>query len=128
FGWDELVATVARAYDSLPPEDRRLCAIFTQNYGEAGAIDFLGKAYHLPPAISAHNSYWLWGPGGYSGDVALVVGGAPAELAPYFDSVVQVSVVRCRWCIPFENNLPIFLCRHAKLPIGDLWPRLKRYI
>ena len=44
-------------------------AVFGQNYGEAGAIDFYGPALGLPSALSAHNSYYLWGPGDWTGEV-----------------------------------------------------------
>jgi len=36
----EMVRSVARVYASLPPEEQKRAAIFCQNYGEAGAIDF----------------------------------------------------------------------------------------
>src|SRR5205085_6289410 len=61
FGWDEMAAIVARVYNSLPPDVRAKTAIFGQNYGQAGAIDFFGPKYGLPKAISGHQSYFLWG-------------------------------------------------------------------
>jgi dolichyl-phosphate-mannose-protein mannosyltransferase len=67
FGWEEMTATVARVYNSLPPEVRAKTAIFGQNYGQAGAIDLFGPKYGLPPAISGHQSYFYWGPRGYTG-------------------------------------------------------------
>jgi 4-amino-4-deoxy-L-arabinose transferase-like glycosyltransferase len=56
-GWEKMVATVAGVYDSLSAEEQAQCAIFTGNYGEAGAVDFLGRKYNLPKAISGHNNY-----------------------------------------------------------------------
>ncbi len=44
FGWQELVAAVARVYKRLPPEDRSRCAIYASNYGEAGAIELFSEA------------------------------------------------------------------------------------
>ncbi len=32
-------------------------------YYIAGAIDYFRPALGLAPAVSGHNSYWLWGPG-----------------------------------------------------------------
>ncbi|HEV8129516.1 MAG TPA: glycosyltransferase family 39 protein, partial [Candidatus Eisenbacteria bacterium] len=75
FGWEEMVQRVARVYHALPREDQARCSIFAENYGEAGAIDFFGPRYGLPPAISRHNNYWLWGPRGGSGEVMILVGG-----------------------------------------------------
>jgi hypothetical protein len=37
--------------------------IFTGDYGEAGAINELGRGTGLPAAVSGQNSEWWWGPG-----------------------------------------------------------------
>jgi len=61
FGWNELVATVAGIRDSLSPDQQASLGITVGNYGEQGAIEILGPAYHLPPPISTTNSAWLRG-------------------------------------------------------------------
>ena len=73
FGWEEIVATVNQAYLQLSPEERASCGIFAQDYGQAGAIDFLGRRYGLPPALSGHQTFFLWGPRGYSGNCMIVL-------------------------------------------------------
>jgi hypothetical protein len=60
-GWDELVRSVAQIRDSLPPDQQAHLGITVGNYGEGGAIEILGPAYHLPPPISTTNSAWLRG-------------------------------------------------------------------
>jgi hypothetical protein len=60
-GWDELVKTVAGIRDSLPADQQESVGIMVRNYGEQGAIEILGPAYHLPPPISGTNSAWLRG-------------------------------------------------------------------
>jgi hypothetical protein len=60
-GWPELVKTVAGIRDSLTPEQQASLGITVGNYGEQGAIEMLGPAYHLPPPISTTNSAWLRG-------------------------------------------------------------------
>jgi hypothetical protein len=60
-GWNELVRTVAQIRDSLPREQQAHLGIAVGNYGEAGAIEILGPAYHLPPPISTVNSFWFRG-------------------------------------------------------------------
>jgi hypothetical protein len=60
-GWPELVRTVAAIRDSLPPEQQANLGIAVGNYGEAGAIEMFGPAYHLPPPISTVNSFWYRG-------------------------------------------------------------------
>lgn len=60
-GWDELVKTVAGIRDSLPAEQQANVGVVVGNYGEQGAIEILGPAYHLPPPISGTNSAWFRG-------------------------------------------------------------------
>ncbi len=60
-GWTELVKTVADIRDSLSPEQQQHLGILVGNYGEQGAIEILGQAYHLPTPISMTNSAWLRG-------------------------------------------------------------------
>jgi hypothetical protein len=60
-GWDELVRSVAQIRQSLPPDQQAHLGITVGNYGEGGAIEILGPAYHLPPPISTTNSAWLRG-------------------------------------------------------------------
>jgi 4-amino-4-deoxy-L-arabinose transferase-like glycosyltransferase len=91
FGWEEMVATVARVYNSLPPEIRARTAIFGQNYGQAGAIDLFGPKYGLPPAISGHQNYFLWGPRNYTGESVIVMHGRQEDLERRFASVRQAA-------------------------------------
>jgi hypothetical protein len=60
-GWEELVHTVATIRDSLPADQQANLGITVGNYGEQGAIEMFGPAYHLPPPISTTNSAWLRG-------------------------------------------------------------------
>jgi 4-amino-4-deoxy-L-arabinose transferase-like glycosyltransferase len=60
-GWGDLVKKVAGIRDSLPTEQQASAGIFTGNYGEQGAIEIFGPAWHLPPPISVTNSAWLHG-------------------------------------------------------------------
>ena len=73
FGWEEQVALIAQVYHSLPPDEQRVACIFTENYGEAGALVQFGGRYHLPPPISGHNAFYLWGPEGCTGQVLITI-------------------------------------------------------
>jgi hypothetical protein len=61
FGWDEFVHNVASIRDSLPPEQQVHLGITVGNYGEYGAIEMFGPAYHLPQPIGTTNSEWFRG-------------------------------------------------------------------
>lgn len=125
FGWPEMAAAVSGVYWSLPPQDRADCAIFAQNYGEAGAIDFFGRRYGLPHAICPLNNYWLWGYGNSNGRVTIVIGGRYDELRRNCQELTRAAVVRCEYCMPYENNLPIYVCRGLKRPLSELWAQVK---
>lgn len=127
-GWQEMVDEVARAYNYISAEDREKCALFTQNYGQAGAIDLLGREYGLPKAISGHNNYWLWGPRDYTGEVVMVIGGNQEDLEANFESVETIGLIMRSYSMPYENNLPIYLCRNLKTPIKEFWARVKEFI
>lgn len=128
FGWPEMAAEVARAYCSLPPNERARCGIFGQNYGQAGAIDFFGRRYGLPKAISGHQNYYLWGPRGYNGDCLIVMDDDRETLETIFEDVRQVGMVHHPLAMPYENDRPLHLCRRPKVPLAELWPKIKKWI
>ncbi len=128
FGWDEMAEKVAAAYDSLEPEEQAHCIIFGQNYGEAGAIDVLGRRRGLPRASSGHNSYWLWGPSDPAAQVAIIIGGELEDNQAVFESLERVDTIRCELCMPYERELPVYIGRKPKVPPNALWPQLKRFI
>ena len=127
FGWTGLVDEVERAYRALPLEEQAAAVVFAQNYGEAGAIDVLGRARGLPPAISGHNSYWTWGPRGASGEVVLIVGGDEADNRAACEELEVVGRADCRYCMPYEDDLPISVCRGVRGSLEDVWPALRHY-
>lgn len=128
FGWDNMVATIARVYQTLPLDDRARSAIVAGNYGEAGAIDFLGPQYGLPKAISPHNNYWLWGPGTTTGEVAVVVGVPRQRLEQLFEEVTQAETIVSPYAMAYETNLPVYVCRKLKRPLSEVWLQIKTFI
>lgn len=125
-GWEEMVAEVARVHGTLPPEDKAKAGIYVQNYGEAGAVDLLGRKYGLPKAMSGHNNYFLWGPQG-SGEVLIIIGGDPEDHRQTFQDVRQAGEIRCGYCMPYENNQPVWIARGLKAPVAEIWPMTKHY-
>jgi hypothetical protein len=128
FGWEKLAATVDTVYRSLPPEDRSQCGVLGMNYMQAGAIDFYGRKYDLPPAIAGHNSYYMWGTHGYSGDVVIVMGSSAKSLYKYFEQVTECARFRDENIQPIHNDLPIFIARRPKVPLESILAAFKEYI
>jgi hypothetical protein len=131
FGWENMAATISNVYRSLTPEERAKTVFWGRNYGQGGAIEYYSRKYPLPPAISPHNSYWIWGYGTGDCDVLIVTGGTREDLLRYFNKVEQPATIRCDYCMPYENNRPVFLCRKPKenlrTALPTIWARDKNF-
>jgi hypothetical protein len=126
FGWEEMAAKTAEVYYSLPPEEREKTAIFGNNYGDAGAIDFFGKKYGLPKAISGHQSYYIWGPRNYDGSVIIILGDEKEDAEENCRSVEERDLVGHPYAMSYER-FHILVCRGLKAPLGEIWPKIKHW-
>lgn len=126
FGWPEMAATVAGVYDALPPDVRAKTCIFAQNYGQAGAIDFFGPKYGLPNAISGHQTYFLWGPRGCTGESVIVMAGRQQSLEREYAAVSKVARVEHKYSMPYEH-FDVFYCQNLKHPVSEVWPHVKNW-
>jgi 4-amino-4-deoxy-L-arabinose transferase-like glycosyltransferase len=127
FGWEELIEAVDAAHATLSEEERTGVAVFGSWFGDTGAVNFFGRDAGLPPAISGHNNYWLWGPQELSGDVMIVIAPSDSRLVELFERVDRVSGVGCRYCMPDMSQLSVYVCRGLRQPLSEVWPRLKHY-
>jgi hypothetical protein len=127
FGWDTLADDVARVVARLTPGERATARIYAQNYGEAGALEYYGPSRGLPPVVSGHNAYWHWGPGPDNGGLVIIVGGDPADHRQVFEDVSERGRTTCTLCMPYEQDLPIFVARGAKRPLSEVWPAIKHF-
>jgi hypothetical protein len=123
-GFEDLVGVVARVYQSLPASERAHTAIYASGYGNAGAVDYFGGKYGLPKAISGHNSYWLWGPRGYSGEIVIVIDAARHDLEQVFATVGPGVAVDSPYA---QRQTTVFLCRGLTQPLRTFWPQVRTY-
>ena len=124
-GWEAMVEEVAKIYHSLPAEDKKSCAIFTANYGQAGAIDYYGNKYNLPRCISKGSSYWLWGFRKYDGKLAIIIGFSPENVKSFYGEIAinqQFKYTNAR-----ESGMNIILAREPKMSMDELWQIMKQY-
>lgn len=126
-GWPELVDQVAAVYESIPMDQRTEVAIFTGSYGEAGAIDVLGPDAGLPPAVSGHNNYWLWGPPNHHGPV-IGVGWVGDVLRSICSGTVEVATISNPYGVENEEaGLSLYLCLAPEGQLADIWERIRHY-
>jgi hypothetical protein len=121
FGWQEQVLAVSRAVHSMPDDQQARVTLLAYNYGEAGAIDYFGKHYGLPIAISGHNQYGAWGPRGASGDVVIAIGFSKERLDRAFGEVTPFETISPEYALPEESGLTIYICRQPRKNLSSSW-------
>jgi Dolichyl-phosphate-mannose-protein mannosyltransferase len=129
-GWEELVQSVAGIRDSLPAEQRDNVGVVVGNYGEQGAIEMLGRAYHLPPPISGTNSAWLRGYPATPPSTLIVVG--------LSHDYVERTFTACRVAghngnalgvhnEESEDHPDIYVCGGPRLPWPEFWKEFQAF-
>ncbi|MEW5983661.1 MAG: glycosyltransferase family 39 protein [Acidobacteriota bacterium] len=126
-GWQLLVNDVAAARAQLTPDEQSRVVFFAPSYGQAGALDWLGAKQGLRPVYSSHNTYYLWGPPRDPVDVAIVTGNDPDRLAELFEEVQLAGIYDCDFCMPWRDQMPIWIVRRARVRISDQWPEWKHF-
>jgi 4-amino-4-deoxy-L-arabinose transferase-like glycosyltransferase len=126
-GWPQLTRAVATQNAALVRAGQRPTSIFTGYYAEASALQVLGSADHLPPVLSGHNAYWMWGPGRASDRTVLVVDGL-ASLRPYFARCRVLTTHHAPYRVQNDwTGLQFGVCTGPRAGWPALWPHLKHY-
>ncbi|MDX9727297.1 MAG: glycosyltransferase family 39 protein [Bacteroidales bacterium] len=94
-GWEELTAITAEAWQTIP--DKEAAFIYAENYGQAGAINVIGKRYGLPDPVCFSESFKYWFPREFNPDIRYVLyinSESPGEdVLRVFHSVVKVGSI-----------------------------------
>ncbi|MBA4862321.1 glycosyltransferase family 39 protein [Streptomyces sp. PSKA54] len=129
-GWPALADAVREGWSAIPAGDRADAVIFTQNYGEAGALDLYGPSRGLPRPYSGHMSYADWGPPPDSADgpVLLVRQADNHAVERHFTGCRQVARVDNGHGVDNEEqHAAVVLCSGTVKPWSSLWPSLRHY-
>jgi 4-amino-4-deoxy-L-arabinose transferase-like glycosyltransferase len=124
-GWPGQVAAVTAVVEALPAADRAVAVLFAPNYGRAAALQLLGR--DLPPVISGHNQYFLWG---VPGDprVVVAVGGRAEDYRRDFAEVLPVAETpEAPWAMPYESRVQLYVLRGPRAPLAELLRSAKHY-
>ena len=126
-GWPQLTRAVAAQDAALVRAGQPPTSIFTGFYGEAAALDVLGTADHLPPVLSGHNAYWMWGPERASDRTVLAVD-ALGQLRPDFARCRLLTTYYASYHVQNDwTNVQIGVCTGPVASWRTLWPRLRHY-
>jgi hypothetical protein len=124
-GWKELAAMTAQAYNRLDNSQKMDCIIYANNYGQAGAIDFYGKKYSLPSAVSVNDSYIFWAPDSLSASNFIVSDNQLGDIPKLFGTYLEIGEIK-NDCFR-ENGLKIYLCQQPTPLLNEFFKkRIKR--
>ncbi|HME66006.1 MAG TPA: glycosyltransferase family 39 protein [Streptosporangiaceae bacterium] len=136
-GWPQFVQTVDGAWKSLPPSQQASAVIFTADYGEAAAINELGRGTGLPTAVSGDNTEWWWGPGNPHATIIVAVMPGPVDVTGFgaylyltqFFTFVRVAATLSN---PYglhnqEWGGHVYICTGPRQPWAQIWPQLRHY-
>lgn len=129
-GWPEMVDQVARVATVLPANEQSGVRVVTASYGEAAAIDLYGPARGLPrgTALSAHNSYADWWPGGSPRGAVIFVRYQRVTVERYCDALGPVAVVSNPWDVANEvAGAPMLVCHRLDVSPETLRESLRHY-
>jgi hypothetical protein len=121
-GWEEMAIKAARAYESLDSVDR-VGALLNSGLscGEAGALDYYGPKYSLPPVMGCRANYALWTPAAYyERDVYVVTTPDRGEMKKFASAVLVDSVTH-----PYstEYGSYIMIVRGPGAAVRQEWKR-----
>jgi hypothetical protein len=106
-GWKELADIVVQIYNNLSEEEKIQCAIYTDNYGEAGAIKYYTKKHGLPEPISFSDSFLFWAPDSLNITTLIYVVNESKEISTYFEEVTLMGRIKNKHSR--ESGLPVYL-------------------
>jgi hypothetical protein len=132
FGWEELVDRVTAVYEGLSDEEKPRAVILAPSYGHAGALELFGRN-RLPPVMSPQNTYHLWGRDDVrllEGGVLISIGYDADDIGAMYESIDQVAVYDCDYCMTWRDEMPIYVARGLRIPASELpaaWEAAKHY-
>ncbi len=97
--------------------------IITQNYGEAGALEILGRGQQLPPVASGDATFRFWRPR-ITGRQALTIGFA--KTAPPFCRNDYRIVGKIQMPVDNDERGDIIARCTLRNPLADVWPQILR--
>jgi len=122
-GWKEIAAIAFKAYNLLTEDERGSTLIFTENYGQVGAINYYNR-YRLPEAFSFNTDYLFWLPDKRQINNMVYVGHQPDWLVNYFKHCQLVGTVQNEYCR--ERGTAIYLLKDANDKFQSFFDQIVR--
>ena len=87
----------------------------------------------LPPVLSAHNTYHLWGrelAGRLADGPVIILGWSREDVDSIYGDVQVAGIYTCDYCMNWRNDMMIYVARQSKLTASELeraWEDWKHY-
>ncbi len=120
-GWKALADIVADAYNQLSEAEKAKCAIYAENYGQAGAIKYYGKSAALPEPVSFHGSFLYWAPENIAGFETLIYvnHGLSEDILSGFENIREIG--RLTEPNAREFGVRVYICRNPRPEFIDFY-------
>jgi hypothetical protein len=120
-GWKELAALASVAYNQLDSLQKKDCTIYANNYGQAGAIDFYGKKYQLPGAVSVNDSYIFWAPDSLTANNFIITDDKLGDIPRLFNYYIEIGEINNHYFR--EDGLKVYLCQNPTPLLNEFFKR-----
>jgi hypothetical protein len=125
-GWRQVADKTADAFQSLSPAEKQRCAIYGENYGKTGAINYYNRRNkEMPDAFCFEGSFMFWSPVSFEEiDVLIYVDEEPdSTVRAWFEEVkLYQTIVNPNFR---ENGTEIYICRNPKPGMADAYAKLR---
>jgi hypothetical protein len=118
-GWPEYADTVSGVLAGLPAEQQERVVIYTQNYGEAAAVEWYDVG---APAYSGHNAFADWGPPPDGATPVVVVGLDPGDA--FTGCRQRARIDNDAGVANEEQGVPVWVCVGPREPWSEIWSDL----
>lgn len=110
-GWKEMADIALKAYATIPPAERNQTLIFSDNYGQAGALNYYNRG-KMPECYSFCTDYVNWIPRMDQIKNVLLVGDKPDDdVIRQFEKCLLIGTVRNEFAR--EKDTGIYLLKEA---------------
>lgn len=119
-GWNELARITAKAYNQV--QDKQSVLIYADNYGEAGAVEVLGKKYHLPDPVCFNGSFFYWAPRHLKHQITTLIyinDKLGTDVKNLFDSSKKIGMIENP--LAREYGTGVWLCTKPKANFNKFW-------
>jgi hypothetical protein len=127
YGWEEMTQKISEVYHNLPKEVRdSVGGIMCNNSGQAAAINFYREKYVIPEAISGHGWFFYHALKTHKfKDTYISINENIPRFKTAFENVDSIGFFSHPYCMPYETNKKIYLCKNPKTDVEEFWKTLK---